>query len=289
MSKSRKIYISSNNKLYKFLSYVLQDLDGSLYIIIERSGTNKGFVEFDSKDYQLKYLTLDNGRDKRKQISYHASGCVRYHNVRTSPNYFEPIIGVTQPNVVAAFIVPRIDKLDISDKTPTDEDFVIPVNWSSESKIQFTFIIAPWNMQFSSAHIAIRYKDMFSFILQISESEINIPLKLENHFTFATPNRGLFDQQVIDKENALIRFHQKTKGTRDLIIYSPNMEGVYKIICAVPMRIPPGLFVKFEDNAYSSVVVSKTVSVVRFKVKDKHNNTVKKEVAISEISLDAEL
>lgn len=289
MSKSRKIYISSNKNLYKFLSYVLQDSDGSLYIIIERSGTNKEFVEFDSRDYQLKYVTLDNRRDKRKRISYHASGCVRYHNISKSINCFEPITGVTQPNIVAAFIIPRIDKLDISDTPPTDEDFVIPMNWSSKSKIQFTFIVAPWNMQSNSVHIAIRYKDIFSFILQISESEISIPSELENHFIFMTPERGLFEQQVIDNDNALILFHQKINETKTIIIYPPDGEGVWKIICAVPMRIPPNLSIRFQDNSYSFDVVSKTVSVVKFKVKDKHNHTVKKEVAISEIILDAEL
>ena len=55
------------------------------------------------------------------------------------------------------------------------------------------------------------------------------------------------------------------------------------------MRIPPELHVDFIDNTYKAEVVSRTVSVVKFKVKDRYNQTVKQEVGIHGFALNAEL
>lgn len=287
---SKKIYLSYQGQLYTFISYQLQEADGSFYITIQRSGASDKFIKFDSSSRDLERCRIDNGREKRKKISYHSSGCVRYHNTHQHSTYFEPIATITQPNIIAGYIIPLVTKLDIYDGEVLEEDFVINFEESDNKRIQFSFAICPWNFDPPQVpHVAIRYKDIFSLILSVTSPEIDTPPEVVDHFIFFTPSRGRFLEQSIDNNTALIAFHQLLQNTNDAILYSPNKEGVYKIICAVPMRIPPEVDIEFMDNTYRAEVVSRTVSVVRFKVKDRNNQTVKQEVGIHGFALNAEL
>ena len=155
--------------------------------------------------------------------------------------------------------------------------------------VQFRFLIAPWDLQVAGKHIAVRYEGLFSFLLELSRPHIAIPQEAEGHFVFITPDQGIFEQQAIDKHTALISFHQHRHGVRDIIIYSPNKEGVYKVICAVPMRIPPQIEITFPDAEHSAEIVQASESVIRFKVKNRYGHTVKDEVKITSVALHAEL
>jgi len=80
-------------------------------------------------------------------------------------------------------------------------------------------------------------------------------------------------------------------------IQGPNNEGVWQIICAVPMWIRPGLTVEFVDQRYSAEVVDITSTDrrlekvrVRFKVNDQiEMKWVKHPVDIVRVCLDARL
>ncbi len=287
MNNSRNILISSNNIIYNFINYKLEDSDGSFYITIQRKGVNSEFIQMDSNNDEILKYQLNKGREKRKKISYHASGCVRYHNINNVLNYFEPICNITKLNIIAEVIIPQIDKFDTCDNKLSKEDNIITID-NSKIPYQFTFIVAPWNHQFDSPYFAIRYKNLFSFIIQISKPLIKIKTELREKFIYITPKIGLSEKQMLDKDSALISFHQKINNINDMIIYSPNNEGIYKIVFVVPMRIPPELIIKFNNDSYSCEIVSKTRSIIRFKVKDRNNNTLKNEVKIIDILLNAE-
>lgn len=284
---SRKIYLSYKGVVYKFVTYQLEDSDGSFYITLQREGHSYEYIRYSSNQKEPECCNLEKNREKRKKISYHSSGCVRYHNVHEPSAYFEPLSNITKLNLVASYIVPAVNRLDPFGGELTIEDFVIDIP-DDKKKIQFTFSIAPWNAKIESTHIAIRYENLFCFLLEVSEPRTNLPNEIENHFVFLTPQKGLYEEQIIDCDCALVLFHQKLQNTRDLIIYSPNKEGIYKIICAVPMRIPPEVEIEFADRQYCFEIISKTKSVIKFKVKDKHDQTIKKEVPIVGITLDAE-
>ena len=145
---------------------------------------------------------------------------------------------------------------------PENNDTIFEIASEDTSHIQFTLAIAPWNYLSDSPHIAVRYQGMFCFIIQLSKPEITIPKELEKHFIFFSRTEGLFTSQAIDVNSALIKFHQKLNDTKGAILYSPNKNGVYKIICAVPMRIPPEIVVHFEDSNLlaASVILSPTES-----------------------------
>ena len=104
-----------------------------------------------------------------------------------------------------------------------------------------------------------------------------------------TPSKGLFTHGLLDKGTALIRFHQTISQTNGMIIYPPNGEGVWKIVFAVPMRIPPNMKIRFEDEALTVEELSKSVAVVRFCVKDRNGDTIKEARRIMEIVASAEL
>lgn len=259
---SRKILVSFDKNIYKFLTYHLEDADGSFYISIQR--------------------------ERLQKISYHSSGCVRYHNTDFSSAYFEPLASLTRVNPIASFIVPAFSSLDLFNGNVTEDDFVLELK-SNNEPIQFNFLIAPWNDQIDSNHIAIRYEQLFAFLLEISPPTIIIPEEAKGYFTFAVPQKGFFEQQAIDKDSALILFHQSLQGIRDLILYSPNNDGIYKIICAVPMFAPPHVEIEFLDSKYSTEIINVSKSVVKFKVKNQHGHTMKQEVAIANISLSSHI
>lgn len=285
---SRKILLSTGKRIYNFLTYKLEDADGSFYISIQRDGHNREHLQFRSDVPEVQHLSLKHGREKRKKISYHASGCVRYHNMEFSAKYFEPLSSLTRPNVIANFVVPLVSRLDAFDGVPADDDFILEIADGNEP-IQFHFLIAPWDFQVDGLHIAIRYEGLFSFLLELSRPTIAIPQEAVDHFIFAVPEQGIYEEQTIDKHNALISFHQRLHGVRDLILYSPNIEGIYKIICAVPMRIPPQAEITFLNSQYLAEVIQASESVVKFKVKNRHGHTVKHEVPITSVALHAEL
>ncbi len=288
-SSSYKVFLESDGKIYSFLAHVLEEADGSFYIIFQREGKNYEHLILSSDNKKLQRITLDYGRDKSKRISYHSTGCVRYHNLHQPDNYFEPLYNLKQPNLVASLIVPSIKSLDLYNKELSDKDFVYEIN-NDNQQIQFDFVIAPWDTMIASEHISLRYKDFFSFnIIKVVPPTISVPDLLHNHFIFITPQQGIYNQRPVDKHSALISFHQKLHDFNGVILKSPDKKGVYKIICAVPMRIPPETEIQFLDKQYSAEIESKTESVVRFKVKDRHGHTVKQEVQITGLTLCAEL
>lgn len=283
---SRKIFLKHDEKVYSFLAYKLERADGSFYLSIQRDGNNDEHFEFNSSNPKVQRFELT--RTREKKITYHSSGCVRYHNVNISSNFFEPLYDLSRRNLFASIVIPSIKQLDLFEGVISDEDFLLQIK-NGNPKTQFNFIIAPWDNQIEDIHVAIRYEGLFSLLLVLSQPTVVIPDEVRDCFIFIAPHQGLFNQQAIDEHTALIRFHQKLVGSKDLILYSPNGEGVYKIICAVPMRIPPKTEIQFLNKDYSAEIIKITTSVVTFKVKNQHGHTVKQEVQIVGISLDAEL
>jgi hypothetical protein len=284
---SRNIYIESEGALRKFMNCKIEPNDGSFYVSFLRSGENSETVTFNSKDMELKNKVHDKPRKKLVRISYHSTGCVLYRNSEIGANYFEPITRLTQPNAFATWSIPAIKKLEIVTETE-EQDFIISLP-PNLGRIEFNIVLAPWNLEIEENHIAIRYEGILSLIIIPFQNGFIPPKELTEHFITVAPNTGLFEKQALPNDQALIEYHQQINNTRDLIIYSPNNEGVFKIITAVPMRIAPEVNIEFLDQQYKMELLSNKNNVVKFKVKDKNNHTVKHEVAIKSITLNSEL
>lgn len=289
MSKldSRSILIESNGNIYKFLNCKVEPNDGSFYVTLLRDGQNSETVTFDSVSHSLVTIAHDEPRKKLVRISYHSSGCTLYHHTEISSNYFEPISRLTKPNVFAAWSIPSLDRLDKADSVK-DEDFVITVNEEKE-RIEFTLMLAPWDQEVMVDHFAVRYEGLLSLIVIPAKPSVEIPDGLDEHFITLAPNKGLYDEQAVASDLALIEYHQKIQETRDLILYSPNKAGIYTAITAVPMRAAPNVKVEFVQEGYQMEVVSSKNNVVKFKVKNEHGHIVKAETPIRGIELCSEL
>jgi len=284
---SRNIYIESDGNYHKFINCKIEPTDGSFYVSLLRNGEDSETVIFNSIDNTPLTIAHDKVRKKLVRISYHSSGCVLYRNTEISSKYFEPITQITKPNAFVIWSIPAIKKLDMAE-TVQDEDFVISIQPNSQ-RIEFTLILAPWNQEIREEHFAIRYEGLFSLIVLISNPSIKMPEGLDDHFIIAAPNKGVYEKQAIADDQALIEFHQKINNTDDLIIYSPNKAGIYTMITAVLMRDAPKVSIEYLDNKYQTEVISCKNNVVKFKVKDEHGHTIKREVPIKDIRLDARL
>jgi hypothetical protein len=285
---SKNIFLKFNEKIYKFVNCKLEQNDGSFYVSFIRNGNNEESYILDSINMKPKLVQHEKIRKKLKRVSYHASGCVIYHDTKLSSNYFEPISNITQLNPFSICSIPSIDCLEETTEV-SEEDYIIDTI-RNEGRIDFHYILAPWNCKIEDNHIAIRYDNFFSLIIIPIKPQYNIPEEIEKAFTVMAPKEGLYKSQIIGNDQALINYHQKLTNTKDLIVYSPNKAGIYTVITSVPMRIPPKVKVIFLDTTLKiEKVGSNKNNVVKFKVKNTNNHYVKTKEAIQSIELDSEI
>ncbi|MDD2895778.1 MAG: hypothetical protein PHG81_07125 [Aliarcobacter sp.] len=284
---SKNIFIKFNEKIYKFINCKLEQKDGSFYISFIRNGENEESYILDSINMKPKLVQHEEARKKLKRVSYHASGCVIYHDTGLSSNYFEPISNITQLNPFSIWSIPSINALEETSKV-NEEDYIIDTI-IDEGRIDFHYILAPWNYKVEGNHIAIRYDNFFSLLIIPIKPLSNIPKEIEKAFTVMAPNEGLYKSQIIGNDQALINYHQKLMNTKDIIIYSPNKDGIYTIITSVPMRIPPKIKVIFLDPTLKIEEFGAAKNnVVKFKVIDSNNSYIKTEKSILSIELDSD-
>jgi len=288
-----RILIRFNRHIYRLLNFELSHSEGSFYIFFVREGkTDKHWQgEINWREGEvIAGNEINKEKLKGARVSYHASGCIRYHNISDKDIYGEPIFNITQPFGFIRYSIPSAEKLDIYSKPATEDDIILEILDKPFCRINFDCVIAPWDFVFpDSSGISVRYERLFSFSIILNDESLSTPSELNDYFHYFSPSTGLYDRPTFDRETALLYFHQKVQGTRNLVIYSPNNEGVYTVIFSVPMRVPPKVRIAFEETSLQIELLKVSNTNIRFKVKDKYGQTVKKEVKITGIELDAEL
>ena len=259
------IYLSVEGQLYHFISLWIQNSDGSLYIGL--------------------------GESKLKRISYHSTGRVNYHNfnnTKPDPIYLDPLYRTTSANYFFRLVVGDAEKLDPFYGGIEKEDFILDMD-EFDNPICFDFVIAPWNSIVEKSGASIRYRDLFALVILYSKFIVSPPEKAESISILQGFPRleNISRKQSIDKHAALIDFHKRLTKFNGQILYFRNTDGIYKLIFNTPKLIAPRVEIKFTDHQYSAEIIDCTESITRFKVKDKFGQTVKREVEISGIFLDA--
>ncbi len=288
-----RILLTRNGNTYRLLNFDLSHSDGSFYIAFVRQGkTDKhwhGEINIGNKNV-VNMVALSEEKLKGASVSYHASGFINFHNLRNQGVYGEPIFKITKPFGFFSYSVPSIEKLDIYKKTVSENDIVLEIPEALVGRVNFDCVIAPWDFVNSTTQgIGIRYEGLFSFSVFVHTNPLLTLSELDNHFHYLTPLAGIYSESAFNKETALLNFHQKIHNTRNLIIYSPNKEGFYRIIFSVPMRIPPEVHIEFEENGLYAEILELSYTNLKFKVKDRFGQTIKNEVKIKSIELSAEL
>ncbi len=274
------------------------DRDGSLSLTIRREGISTSRTSWSTRpeDLEPKQTEFDKPRPKNKRITIHQSGRVNYHENGNSI-FIAPLTQTTQPFAIYGYRVPALDKLDRHDTAITEEDAIFDLSDLAEGPVSFSVLIGPRDFTPQGRAIKLGYEaEGYSITLQVDPDTFAVPADLNEHFTTLTPDRGLFTQQQMAEDQAMISYHQSLTGSSDVILYAPNGEGIIRMVFSVPMRIAPQFKIELIDPELhvsdQDVLRDGRSEKVMLKFKVRHRTTkqiIRQAVAIKSIELDAEL
>lgn len=290
---STKVVVRYNGISYYLANLSLNPNDGSLYLSFPRKGVglNYSYEESPSEGYRL--INKESGKTKTKSISYHATGRVNYKlgDNQEYVIYSEALFNISRPFAFYHISIPKLSSLD---KYEGDIKMVnvVDVVQESDRRIDIGVVLTPNNYKNENlAGFGIRFDGLCDVVFVLDTIKIAPPAEFPDAYIYAHRQTGLFSTQQFSEEESPILFHQKLAGVKDVIIYRPNREGVYKVYFAVPMRIPPKLTVHFEDEGLVAEIVENrfyTTTTLSFKVKGR-GGYIKEPRVIKYVELDAEL
>ena len=298
--------------------------DGSINLSLPRSGVSEFGWTWDSSGGQFKTIEYDKPQPKTDRITIHASGRVNYHTtLNPGSNYIPCLLDLQDRVSVAAYVVPSVVSLDAAGDLRSG-DHIVEVGDDISGRICFEFLAIP-------SFAPVQPGEVWRFIVESAYGMAcvmfpgdQIPLQVgipEEAFTLVRPG-SLLPQQALPEEVAYLRFQQLMHANqvqtalvdagvpstehakivdevvkRGRGIQGPNQNGIWEIVCHVPMRIRPELEVKFEDERYTAELIDMTsidkrleTVRVRFKVRDQRSGSlVKVPVNILNLFLHAEL
>jgi hypothetical protein len=293
-----RVLIRHDEKLYSFVNVNCSPRDGSLNIALRRDGTNDFRVSWSNlkDDEEPKRTDFETPREKNQKITIHQSGRIHLPDLRHNPIFIEPLVYISTPFTFYAYRIPRISALSEFSKLPSESDLIIDLSGFPDDPQSFEFGIGPVDYLPNGNAVRIEYLRRYAFSIVHHASTLPAPPAYEEYFTTTAVGLGLFKEQVISEDVALIGFHQALNDTRDPIIYSPNANGEWQIIFSVQSRIAPrviieptstDLYVEVEDQSIEPRV---NRARIKFKVKDKQSGRVIRElVTFRRIELSAEL
>lgn len=290
---TKSLLIHYKNEHYKLLNYKFMLKDGSLVFTFPRKGNSalrwNWMCPINNTSEPPEVIEINVPKRKGHKITYHTSGQINYDYSRKI--YSEPLFDIKKFFPFTYYSIPSIELL--YKETPKQDSVTIDLGDNIDTRITFTLGISPWNevLPHTFYNLNIRYEGLFALHLIITaDTPFTIPKEFEeSHFVFGFPNMGLCERIYCSPNNALTAFHQKFNRIQDVIIYTPNSEGIYRLIYATEMRVPPQIEIEFEEDGYMLEIVCKTKAYALFRVKDKYGNRIKREVKIKSITLDAEL
>lgn len=224
---------------------------------------------------------------------------------------------------VIAYVVPSAEALDTADALKAG-DHVVEVGDDFSGRLGFEFFAVPKSAPNLPGEVwRFIVEGKYGLVCTMFPGD-QIPLRSGvpgDSFTLVRTSSPL-QHQAIPEEVAYLRFQQlmhanQVKSALDKAgistdehariveatvrggrgIQGPTPQGIWEIVCSVPMRICPVLEVKFEDDRYKAELVDVTsidrrleTVRVRFKVLDQTTgNWIKKPVRILSAALHAEL
>jgi hypothetical protein len=236
----------------------------------------------------------ENDPEEKFRISYHPGGYVRFHEIGGAPRaiHCEPIHAITKKQLLALISIPEIDSLTVAAQTEV-QDLIFDWPDGLMGRATFWIELGPPRLEnpFPPSNkplAAVTYDPWFA--IYISLGAFPAPI-LES-----VPEKGVIkfvpDQDFVttrvSKEQGVIDFHQAKAGVKFQFVtaFKPGT-GEYRIVFAVPMRVPPQLTVDFFDPSLRAVITLCTTYEVRFKVKGPRGHA-KEWVPIRGFTLDAD-
>jgi hypothetical protein len=290
-----KILICHKGQLYKFLNWEFQDdRDGSLYIVFDRIGKGPG-TTWGSRTGNIPTTYAKEDENAKFRISYHPCGHVRFHNIAGTRKsiHCEPIYAITGKQPLAFISIPNVESLALAEQTE-DKDAIFDWPDQAAGRVTFWIELGPSALEkpFESNNpplAAVTYDPWFTLFISLGILPIPLPENVSAQAVIKVVPDEDFVTERVSQEQAVIAFHQRKHGVKHQAVteFKP-VSGVYRIVFAVPMRVPPKLTVEFFDADLSAEITHCTTYEVRFKVKGRggYNN---EWVPIKGFTLDAEL
>lgn len=293
-----RILIRHGSTVRKFLVFATSDRDGSLSMTVRRRGTNTSQVTWNSRSghQEPKTIEFDSPRPKNKRITIHQSGRVNYHeNGKTI--FVAPLTRTTQTFIIYRYRVPALDRLDVHEEEISEEDALFDLTDVPTGPVFFSVVLAPANYAPDGRAMKLEYQaEGYSITVQVDPWTVPIPPDSISHFITFTPDAGLFPEQQMEEDQAMISYHQALAGTQGAMLFSPNGEGVIRMIFSVPKRIAPRFKIELVDPDVH--VLNQDVArdersekvMLKFKVRNrKSGQVVRGPIGIKSIELDAEM
>jgi hypothetical protein len=319
-----RLLINSGGVVRRVASVEIAHHDGSINLSLVRSGTNQFGWKCDSTRAGFEMIQYAEPKPKTKRITIHTSGRVNYH-VEANPgiNFIPCLLDLTDAAPVVAYVIPDMAALDLADSIRPD-DHIVELEASVAGSLGFEFSAIPVSIPSSPREIwrfTIEGHYGLACVLVSGDmypERLGVPPEA---FSVIRPP-SMLPQQSIPEEQAFIRFQELMHANQvrqalamsvipeqvhDQIvaetvregrgIQGPNNEGIWEIVCNVPMRIRPELVVEFSDPRYRAELIDMTSLDkrlekvrVRFRVYDQQaTRWVKQPVEIRRAFLDAEL
>jgi hypothetical protein len=324
MASTMRLLVKHSGVLRRVASIDIAKHDGSINLALVRSGFNLSGWCWDSTCSGHTIVEYDEPKSKTRRVTVHTSGRVNFHCSSNPGIIFIPcLLDIVETVALCAYIVPRVERLD-SIEASSSNDHVIELDDGFEGKLVFEFVVVPSDSPLIGEEVwRCIIEGRYGLVCRLfSRVEIEAPNEVPPEaFTLIRPSSILPEQQI-PEDIAFIRFQQLMhenqvkqallssaipRHTHEALIkeivgngrgiQGPNNEGVWEVVCSVPMRIRPKLIVEFLDQRYQSELIDITPTDrrlekvrVRFKVYDQvEKKWIKHPVDIVKAFLDAEL
>lgn len=244
-----RILIRYGSTIRKFMVLETSDRDGSLNLTVRRKGVSRSQATWSNKpgEQDPRTTEFERPRPNNKRVTIHQSGRVNYHG-HGSTIFIAPLTRTTQPFPIYRYRVPALDKLDVHDKDVAEEDAVLDLSDLSAGPVSFTVLLTPKDFIPQGRAVKLTYEaEGYSVLIQVEPVAFAVPADLHQHFAMLIPHRGLFPDQQMAEDQAMISYHRALTGTPGLIVYMPNGEGTIRVIFSVPMKIAPRFKIELVD------------------------------------------
>jgi len=198
---------------------------------------------------------------------------------------------------VYGYRIPALERLDLHPNESGEKDAILDLSDLDDSPVSFLVFIGPLSLVPPGKAFKLAYDaEGYSLAIAVSPIPVPVPTGYENHFITFTPERGIFLEQQMGEDQAMVSYHQSLTGSNGMVFYHPNGEGVIRLIFSVPMRIAPKFKIELVDPGLH--VSEQDVQrdgraekvMLKFKVRSRRTGQViRQEIAVKSIELDAEL
>ncbi|MBU1234253.1 MAG: hypothetical protein KKD01_13555 [Proteobacteria bacterium] len=220
------IYARTAETTSRVASITHDSIDGSIYLALVRENEQttgyKG--QFCIKDQAVEKIAPVTDVNKIVKVSYHTSGIINYHNLSNSRITSEPLYNIKNQFWFIDYLVNDLRLLTCSPSSKNAIFINLPEKEGDEY-YRFRFFVSNKKVQ---NHIVIDFcSALYYLTLEVSLGKSPEKEKLMP-FYYLTPSAGL--REETDKINSTVMFHQKLNETNGIIIYEPNISGIYTII-----------------------------------------------------------